>query len=303
MFQDEALELNRLFTFSEVMKAVLSNKNNKAPGLDGVVYEVLKNNTCIGLLLNLFNFCLDSGLLPSPWLKAVVRPIPKNAKSDPRVPLNYRGIGLLPTIAKVYSALLGGRVGRLQESSGKLVNEQNGFHQKRSCVDHIFTLCDLLRIKKGNNEETFCSFIDFQKAFDCVNHELLLHKLWNNGVVGKVHNVIKAIYSAPESCVTVKGHLTSWFPVRSGVRQGDTLSPTLFALFINDFVIEVNDAQLGVPISYETDSFSALLYAYDIVFDIALSHINMQKQLDILSSWCDRWCMRVNPGKSQVMFQ
>ena len=300
LVHDSNSMLNEPFTFTEVRKIITVGKNNKAPGLDGIVHEVLKNTTCMRLLLELFNRCLESGLLPSPWLKAVIKPIPKNPKSDPRVPLNYRGISLLPTIAKIYSALLSGRVGRFLESSGKLVNEQNGFRPNRSCVDHIFALSDLLRIRKANNEETFCSFFDFQKAFYCVNHELLLYKLWTNGITGNIYNVIKAIYSKPESCVNINGHLTNWFPVRSGVRQGDTLSPTLFALFINDLVLDINESRTGVPISYGTDMISALLYADDIVF-IAPSHSQGQDQLDILSSWCGRWCMRINPSKSQVI--
>ncbi len=90
-----------------------------------------------------------------------------------------------------------------------------------------------------------------------------------------------------------------WFPVRSEVRQGDTLSPTLFALFINDLVRDINQTKLAVPISYESDSISALLYADDIVFT-APSHDHCRKQLDILTSWCHWWCMQINPSKSQI---
>ena len=208
--------MNRLFTITEVRKAVLKSKNKKAAGIDGLIYEALKNETTIRTLTELFNKCLSTGLLPSMWLKGVIKPIPKSHKSDPRVPLNCQEISLLPTIGKVYSGLLGARIGRHLESKELLVEEQNGFRPNRSCVNHIFTLYDLLRIQKGNNE-TFCAVINFQKAFDMVNHEFLLHKLWETGVCGRAYDSVKAIYSSSTSCVNVNGRLTGWFPVRSGV--------------------------------------------------------------------------------------
>ncbi len=128
----------------------MKSKDKKAPGLDGVVNEVMKNDVCIKVLTALFNKCFDIGLLPSQWLKAIINPIPKNLNSDPRVPLNYRGISLLPVISKMYTALVGTRVGGFLEKNDILVNEQNGFRPNRSCTDHIFTLYDLLRIRKGN---------------------------------------------------------------------------------------------------------------------------------------------------------
>ncbi len=66
------------------------------------------------------------------------------------------------------------------EKHNILVNEQNGFRPDRSYLDHIFTLCDLISIRKGRKEDTFCAFIDFQKAFDYVDHEYLLYKLWRS---------------------------------------------------------------------------------------------------------------------------
>ena len=77
----------------------------------------------------------------------------------------------------MFSGVLAERISGYLETSDKLANEQNGFRPERSCVDHIFTLCDLLRIRKAHKLETFCSFVDFKKAFDLVNHNLLYYKL------------------------------------------------------------------------------------------------------------------------------
>ena len=74
------------------------------------------------------------------------------------------------------------------------------------------------------------------------------------------------MYSGPISCVNINGNLTGSFPVSSGVRQGDTLSPILFALFINDLAESVKRANHGVPISSTGDQLSVLLYSDDLVF-------------------------------------
>ena len=106
--------------------------------------------------------------------------------------------------------------------------------------------------RRQNGEETFGSFIDFQKAFDCVNHDFLLYKLWNNGVIGQTHDIIKAIYSSPSNCVRVNNHCyTDWSPLNQ-VWDRLTLCPTLFALFINDLATKIKSANIGVPISYDT---------------------------------------------------
>ena len=293
------MEFDKEFTVTEVRSIVMKAKSGKAPGLDGIVSEVVKNDICIKVLTTLFNKCLTTGLLPSQWLKAIICPIPKSATNDPRLPLSYHGISLLPVISKLYTSLLGHRVGGFLEKNHILVDEQNGFRPDRSCVDHIFTICDLLRIRKAQNLETFCSFIDFQKAFDLVDRDFLLYKLSEIGVTGNVYRAIKAMYTGPVSCVNVNGRLTGWFGVGSGVRQGDSLSPTLFSIFINDLAREIKDMNLGIH--FDGDNHLALLlYADDIVI-IAPSHANSQAMLDTLTRWCRKWGMRANIAKSQVV--
>ena len=142
-------------------------------------------------------------------------------------------------------------------------------------------------------------FIDFQKAFDRVNHEFMLYKLREAGITGNIYKAVKAMYSGPSSCVNLNGNLTDWFPVSSGVQQGDTLSPTLFSIFIDDLATQIKDAIVGIQVNPEL-SLSILLYADDIVV-LSKSRDDYQKQLDIITSWCRRWGMAVNTEKSQVM--
>ncbi len=250
--------LNADFTFEEVEKIVKAAKNGKAPGIDGLIVDVMKNEISIRILTTPFNKCLRLQLMPSIWAKVVINPIPKSPDNNPRVPPNYRGISLLPVTSKLYTAAISHRLSEFFEENNSLSNERNSFHPKRSCVDHIFTLRNLCKIRKNLRHDTFLTSIDFKKAFDHVNHEMLLYKLHNMGRTRDLYNSIKNIYQKPLSCVQLDGHLTNWFPITSGIRQGDSLSLTLFAAFINDLSVEMNELNVGVKIGGET--MNMLLY-------------------------------------------
>ncbi len=165
-------------------------------------------------------------------------------------------------------------------------------------VDHIYTLNNICRDRNLLKLQTFLTFIDFSKAFDYVTHELLFHKLLNLNINGPIYNAIKQIYSNPTSCVQFDGQLTGWFPITSGVRQGDSLSPTLFAIYINDLVEEMKSKDTGILVGGLR--IPLLLYADDIVI-MSENEVKAQEQLDIMTTWCKKWKMSINAKKSQIV--
>ena len=114
-------------------------------------------------------------------------------------------------------------------------------------------------------------------------HELLYYKLTNIGIEGDLYHAIKQIYQSPKSSVQLCNKLSQWFPVTAGVRQGDSLSPTLFAIYINDLSELIKNAEAGVYVGGQ--QLHMLMYADDIVL-VAPDVHKSQQQLDILSSWC-----------------
>ena len=235
-------------------------------------------------------------MIPSLWGKGIISPIPKNAAGDPRIPMNYRGISLLPVTAKLYSACILNRISKYLEDNDMLCNEQNGFHPRRSCLDHIFSLHNICKVRKNLKLETFLTFIDFRKAFDCVHHDFMWHKLIEKGITGNIYHAIKGLYANPMSCVRIGGHLTEWFPITAGVTQGDSLSPVLFSLFIDDLAYEISKLDCSVMIGGL--QVPLLMYADDMVL-MAPTREKAQKQLDALHQWCSKWWMNINPEKSQ----
>ncbi|XP_048743557.2 uncharacterized protein LOC125656974 [Ostrea edulis] len=173
-------------------------------------------------------------------------------------------------------------------------DEQNGFRRGRSCEDHVFTLNSLIQ----NNKNLYVAFIDLKKCFDFVDRDMMLYKLLLNDINGKMYNSIKNIYQSSESCVRVNGKLTNWFSCKTGVKQGDNLSPTLFSIFANDLVHEINSLDVGVNIADE--KLSVLLYEDDIAL-IAKTPEELQCMLQKLHNWCRRWRVLINTEKSKCM--
>jgi hypothetical protein len=112
-------------------------------------------------------------IIPSIWKQAIIKPIPKSSTIDPRLPLNYRGIALLSTVYKLYTSVLNNRLVSYLEGNGIYAEEQNGFRQKLSCSEHIFSLSTILRNRKSQNKSTSLAFLDAEKAFDSIDRPYL----------------------------------------------------------------------------------------------------------------------------------
>ena len=106
------------------------------------------------------------------------------------------------------------------------------------------------------------------------------------------------VHYNPKACIRLNNKYTDWFDTPVGVKQGDTLSPTLFSIFINNLAIEVNNKRCGITIDGKI--ISILLYADDIVI-IAETDENLQIMLNVVHSWCDKWQLQVNEAKSKIV--
>ena len=290
--------LNQEISEGEISSVIRGLKSKKASGLDGIQNELLKFDKCNSLLKILFNKCFDYGKMPSMWLKSIIVPIPKSSGKDPNVPLNYRGISLTSCISKVYSGVLNNRINTYTNLIGIIAEEQNGFRKGRSCEDHIYTLSSIIKNRQNLSKSTFACFIDMQKAFDWVDRNLLFYRLLLYNITGKMYKAIVAMYQNTQFCIKLNESFTDWFQVHNWVKQGDNLSPTLFGLFVNDLVRELNSTGHGIRVG--TYKINALLYADDIVI-IAETEKIMQELLDKVSLWCKKWQLAINQSKTKIM--
>ena len=290
--------INGNITFGETVKIITKLKSKKAVGVDYIPNEIIKQPGLHYALFKLFVSIFDKGIVPSIWLKAIINPIPKGSSKDPYVPLNYRGISLLSCISKTYTSLINERINKFCEQNDLLVDEQNGFRKGRSCADHLFTLTSVIRNRLSEKKSTFCAFIDMEKAFDFLDRNLLLYRLLLYKIDGKLFKSIRALYGHTSACVKLNANFSSWFMSNCGVRQGDSLSPILFALYINDLAREIIDLNKGIKL--DNINISILLYADDIVL-ISESEQNLQDMLDYMHRWCFKWKLKLNVDKSSVV--
>ena len=290
--------LNNPIAESEVQKHPLKTKTGKAVSVDCIPNEVLKNNMSIKMMTSMFNVFYNLGMIPLTWTQSILCLIYKGGQKDKREPLSYQPISLISNPCKIFSSVINDRLMHYLEKKCILVEEQNGFRSRRSCLDHIFVLTAVIRLRIQEKKSTFCCFVDFSKAFDFVNRNLLIMALQQAGIQGKFLSMIKVMYKETRSAIRINGNITDWFITEAGVRQGQNDSPTVFPIFINSLAKLLKDMNKGVK--YHNISLTVLLYADDIII-LADNENNMQDLLNGLHMWCKQWRMLINLEKTQII--
>ena len=303
---------NRRFTVEELRKITLPN--GKACGMDKIQNEYIRNcpDSFMEIITEFFNIILDTGLIPDEWCMAIIVPIFK--KGDVRNPDNYRGISLLSCMCKLFTTALNVRLTAYADEEGLIGEEQAGFRSGYSTADHIFTLHAIIELYKAASKRLYCAFVDYKKAFDMVDRTALWAKLLDLGVDGKLMRVIVNLYQKAKAVVRVCGRLTDSFPCNIGVRQGESLSPLLFALFLRDLNGYIATRYEGIPsladqlleIAQDDDelelyiSLFILLYADDTII-MAESADELQRALNALHEYCSEFKLEVNLVKTKVV--
>ena len=276
-------------TSFEVRNAVQMSKNGKAVGLDDISYELLRNKNVQQLLVVIYNYMFSSRQTPEAWRYSGIHPIPKGSTSVSTDPMSYRGLALQSCIYKIYSSILNQRLSSYLENNDVLTDYQFGFRRKRSCLDCVFILDQIIRKSFMSGDKTYCCFVDFKKAFDLVPRDIMIDKLRNLGVSGLLLESIGNIYSETWNCVLLNGMKSGFFQNACGVKQGDPLSPTLLSIFVNDLVEKLNG-----------DGFCALAFADDIVI-WSKSLFILQDKINVVHMWCILNGMKISVEKTKIM--
>ena len=293
-------QIDNRITEDEVIRAINGLKSGKAPGIDGIPAEFYKALIPYGttVINRLFNKIYDLAYFPETWRESLIITIHK--KGQVNNPDNYRGISLLNVLSKAFTTILNTRISRWLEQDSTLCKEQGGFRRKFSTIDSIFILETLIEKYIGKPRgRLYCAFVDFTKAFDTINREALWLKLQNIGISSKMLNMLMSIYSKVEASVLTQRGQSQTFFCPMGVKQGCILSPTLFSAYVNDLpTFFANEGTHQIPL---VDlELSSMLYADDLVL-ISESSIGLQRQLNLLKNYCDKWQLKVNQEKTKVM--
>lgn len=266
----------------------------------------------IKILVKLFNVVLEHGCVPDVWGIGVIKPIYKN-KGDVNNPDNYRGISLVSCLGKLFTSMLNARLTEFLDSENGISEIQAGFRKSYSTTDHIFLLKSIIDLYLCQGRRLFCCFVDYRKAFDSIWRVALWRKLVKHGIRGRVLTIIQNLYRISKSCVMHNGEKSEFFASCRGVRQGENLSPLLFAIFLNDiedfflthgcknlsFIEKLDKDARGPEIRTFLKLF-ILLYADDTVL-LADSEKELQQLLDCLETYCNENKLTVNGTKTKVM--
>lgn len=292
-------ELNTEISNDEILQSISQLSNGRSGGPDMFLNEFLIHGKVyiLPFLHRLFNVTFKNGYFPDSWSVGYIVPLHK--KGNVNDVGNYRGITLLSTIGKLFSRILNNRLTNWGEKYFVYVESQAGFRKHMSTVDHVFILNGVITHLLSQGKQLHCAFVDFTKAFDYIVRENIWYKLIRMGIRGNMLNVIKSMYDNIKSKVKFNNQLSEEFTCMLGVRQGECLSPFIFAMYINDLEDEfyLNGIE-GIDIGMIR--ILLLMYADDIAI-LATSAENLQKGLDTLYNYCQRWKLTVNTNKTKIM--
>lgn len=290
--------LDSVLRSAEIEAVLLNLPSGRAAGPDRVHNEMLRHGreALASALLALFTFIWESEAWPEQWCRGNIILL---HKSGPREQLdNYRGVTLLSAISKTFECVLNNRLYRWAEGEHKLRDEQGGFRPKRRAADQMFLLREITAARRERGLATFCAFIDVRKAYDTVWRDGLWQSLWDLQARGKMHRMLRAMFSSVERAVSMDGELSRPFVVELGVAQGAVTSPFLYATFINSLLAELDASGRGVTIGGAR--VASLAYADDIAL-VAPTPDDLRALLELLTQHARRWRFRFNAVKSNVM--
>lgn len=281
---------------NEVCTIIRNLKNTKCTGYDDICVLVLKHvcSKIAFILSYIINLCLEQGVFPSLLKTTIIKPLYK--KEDKLNIKNYRPIALIPIFSKIFEKVLYKNLYSFFENNNLFINEQKGFRKCMSITLAIYEFLNLIYPRVDSRNPVFALYMDMTKAFDLVNHQLLLRKLEAYGVRGNCLELLRSYISnrtqithISRICPKTKTetiYRSSPKTVTRGVPQGSVLGPLLFLIFINDISQCTNDKMV--------------LYADDCTI-VSNSYNTISDSLKSLIIWLERNNLVINIDKTKIM--
>ena len=219
-------------------------KNKKSTGLDGISAVILKlaSKEITPALTYIINRSIAERVFPSRWKVAKVIPLFK--KGDKSLPDNYRPISLLPVVSKVLERVIHIQLSNHLKKYALLAQEQSGFRPLHSTQTTLVRVTDDWLNAMGRQCYTGVVFVDLRKAFDTVDHDVLLYKLESIGVGSSCIEWFKDYLRGRKIVTQINDSLSQEEDITHGVPQGSILGPLLFVIYINDMIEKVNNCKM-----------------------------------------------------------
>ena len=284
------------FSEKDIQEACAELKAASAAGADGVPAVLLKNckMELSKPLFILWRASLDQGCIPADLLLVLISPVHKGGSRG--LPKNYRPVALTSHIVKVFERVIRKALINHLEKNGFLPDGQHGFRALRSTLTQLLSFWDTIldELESGNGGVDII-YTDFSKAFDKVETGVLLHKIKECGVSGRVGCWLSAFLDpgCRQQAVGVDGTVSSLSPVVSGVPQGTVLGPVLFLIHIRDIADSLSQGTTATSFADDTRVQRGVKSSEDCSV--------LQTDLDLIYQWASDVNMHFNGDKFECL--
>jgi Reverse transcriptase (RNA-dependent DNA polymerase)/Endonuclease-reverse transcriptase len=292
----EINQIEECFSFKQISSQELVNiiKSLKSTAVpDNINLNVILKafDKIEHLLLNVINSVITEGKYPDLWKISKISPIPK--VKNPKEAQDLRPINILPLCEKVLEIVLHKQMSEYIKEKNILCEMQSGFRKNHSCESAIQIVLAKWRrlIEEGN--VVIAVFLDFKRAFETIDRDLLITKLKKYGFSADSLKLLKSFLSDRKQYVYVNGQKSKCIDVNIGVPQGSVLGPLLFILYINDLPENLKDVLVKI---FADDT---LISAFGKTYKEAASKIN--SKLQITNTWLEKNKVKLNAEKSKCM--
>ena len=281
-------------TSMELQRKLVAMRAFAAPGPDGIVARCLQeaSGTVVPILRHLFQRMLYEGVHPASWRTARVLPVPKPG-GDPHAAKGYRPIALLSVLSKLLEGLVKDRLSYLLESRQCLSDCQQGFRQARSTDLALWRFVTSASLALKTRRRCVAVALDIQSAYDTVDHVALLWKLREKGAPRYLVAWIRA-FLAHRTAQLVVNESVYPFEISVGVPQGSPLSPTLFLVFVDDLLQDLERI-------VQLQAFADDILLWDIMTYRGSCPPRVQEALRIVEAWSLEWGLTFNVTKCQAI--
>ena len=282
----------------EVKWALGSITTNKASGGDGIpveLFQILKDDA-VKVLHSICQQIWKTQQWPQDWKRSVFIPIPK--KGNAKECSNYCTIALISHASKVMLKILQARF--QQYVNRELPDVQAGFRKGRGTRDQIANICWIMEKAREFQKNIYFCFIDYAKAFDCVDHNKLWKILKEMGIPDHLTCLLRNLYAGQEATVRTGHGTTDWFQIGKGVCQGCILSPCLFNLYA-EYIMRnagLEETQAGIKIAGR--NINNLRYADDTTL-MAESEEELKSLLMKVKEESEKVGLKLNIQKTKIM--